>query len=366
MKCYFFASLALLAMSSIGVGQGVLPSNGQGTNAAPPATQGAAAPSEQIVNTFRDQITGREMEVVQITRTVPELRMGTKEVKETRVVPEWTSEVKQSTQYYQVPQTQMQLQPRWIGRFNPFVEPRLVYDSVPVTTYRTVPATVNVPVQYPKWVTKEFTVRVPEPEQTTRVIREIVTRPKGSGAGNMSSATPLAFERGNQFQSAAQIAQNNRTAPIEGRYPLQDSPVRYPSTAPVTVNPNIYSNGLAAMPLGAYSKPALINPSGWRPASPIAPASNVGNGPLFANNVFSSNTNRSGFTTASYPGAGYTTNRYASTSSGSSLLPMPSGTPAMMPSQMAPTSVFPQTASLPGSGTFRDPIQAGIRPTELR
>ncbi len=337
MQTRFTSSLWKLAWGLL-IGLLAIPCEGQSPSTSNPNDAHAAVQppaGEQVLRTFRDAW-GREMEHVRITRAVPYQTYQRKELKETRAVQEWTYETRPTTQYQQVPLTQYQLQSRIVGRWNPFVQPQVVAEYVPVTQYQATPTTVNVPMAVPKYTTREFTVPVWELVTATRMETTEVIRPKGMGNPAMAaSGNPSDPTRWNQQQVAAQNAFAQRTAPPAMQTNLANAntlPI-VPISAPVyPTNPPYYQS----VPLGSIAAKPLINPSQWFSGAQYQQPTWNGTQPLW----------NAPLLTASRA----------------------NGTSHLRPSTLGGSgqSVLPQTAAVQGYGTMRDPMQSGIRPTELR
>lgn len=299
-KLSWLAFLAMgLAIAPISQAQD---SNSASANGAPNTS------AEQVLQVFRDAY-GREMERVRITKIVPAQSYQRKELKETRVVQNWTWESKPVTQYNYQPQTEYQLQSRIAGRWNPFVQPRQVYENVPVTRYVPIPVQSNAVYAAPRYTTQEVVVPVWELVQTNRTEQFEIVRPRQA-----TSVAAQTNDRNNVAQQAANLAQHQRMAPTPN-FPL--TPVSYGVSSP-------------AIPLGSIAAKPLIDPRGWAQKF------------------------QQTFATSPMPSP-YT--NYATTPN----------LVASRPSTVYPNSGrLPQTASVPGYGSMRDPIRNGLQPTELR
>ncbi len=120
MTTNLFTTIFLVRILAIGLA--IAPLNQAQDSNNPPANGAPNTTAEQVLQVFRDAY-GREMERVRITKIVPAQTYQRKELKETRVVQNWTWESKPVTQYNYQPQTEYQLQSRIAGRWNPFVHP---------------------------------------------------------------------------------------------------------------------------------------------------------------------------------------------------------------------------------------------------
>ncbi len=253
----------LLSVSGGAVyGQSVLPNAGlnpNGANTAPSNTSNANAPSEEVIEVFRDPRSGREMERVRIRETVPQLSYQWKPAKETRMVPQWVTETRKTTQYRYTPVNQYQLQTRWIGRYNPFVQPTMSSQYVPVTSWQPTPVVVDVPVQYQKWTPQEQTVMIRELVDNPRVVVREIVRYRGSNSNNNASspsgyASSSIDPRATYAQTAANEALARRTAP-------------FPSNASSSGN---YGLSPMTMDLRSGAQPMSLNrPFRWEPWGPL-------------------------------------------------------------------------------------------------
>ena len=306
-------------------------------------TNNLPAEGDQVLRVFRD-FQGREMEEVLMTRNVTEYRTEMKEVKETRVVQEWVTEQQPVAANQVTPVVQYEARPRWKGRFNPFVQPTLTYDYVPVTTYQNNPVASTVPVSIPKWVSKEVPVMVPQVVPSPRSVQYRVIRPRMQSNGNGSYAAAIPA-RQNPSQMAANQAMTERNLPSVATNPI------LPSTTPI-VPTSVASYGYPpTVPLGSVGPQPLINPGNF----------------LNGGRLVNANWNRPW-------------NAPATASPSINTLPIANSQPLYQPARpmlankllrpitagSAPNYGLPRIAAIPGNGTWREPSQLGLRPTELR
>ncbi|MEC8554995.1 MAG: hypothetical protein VXZ82_08325 [Planctomycetota bacterium] len=151
------------------------------------ASEQRSQPKERIIF---DPATGRRYRQQLVDVQVPTTSWQTK------AVPQTFYEPQVSTRYVNVPrtvyvphQTQV-LQSRVVGLWNPFRQPRMAYEYVPVTQW--VPRTQNqqVPLTSQNWVAIQRTVYVSEPVRKTKTQQQVVTTELPSvGAPSLTNPT---------------------------------------------------------------------------------------------------------------------------------------------------------------------------------
>jgi hypothetical protein len=249
--------------------------SGQAVNLQP-STAGQANPAWAHA-TFRDPRTGH------FYRLVP------KQVQQ--VVPQWVAETRRVPQTQYVPATQYQLQARWVGRWNPFAQPSLRYEYVPITYWQTKQTEIDVPIRYAKYVVQDQVVLVPEAVLPGQPLAAgtMANVPATQSVQNPPVPTMTGIEGGpriNPSQMAANQAQSLRQSPLVPMHGFAATGY-YPATAP---NNQAY----APVPLGSVASRPILDLGRWFPGAPKpsvqrppqvptianAPAWNP-NGPLF-------------------------------------------------------------------------------------
>ena len=359
-------TIFLSVLGGTAFGQSVLPNQGipgNGSPSTPAIGQANAAPSEEVIAVYTDPRSGREIERVRVRESVPQLGYQWKQAKETRMVPQWVTETRKTTQYQQTPVQQYQLQTRWIGRFNPFVQPTMASQYVPVTAWQSTPVVVDTPIRYQKWTPQEQTVMVRELVDNPRVVVREFERYRGSGNANPISGTPgLASNpidpRRPLSQTSANEALAQRTAPASNALPAQGNFGLSPWTMDVRNNPQPVL-AQSAVPLGSVGPAPLVNPGRWIASVHAPNQSWNGTRPLFQNTIFQASPSTNNFGGPIIPNTINTTNQFASSSMNNSNLRPTTWNPYARQS-------LPQVASIPGSTIYRDPTQTGLRATEIR
>ncbi|MFO0940414.1 MAG: hypothetical protein U0930_06565 [Pirellulales bacterium] len=163
------AQVANPNLSAAGVPSTSAPSGTSGVNA--PAADGLPAGAGRIV---RDPATGRMFYQQWITETVPTTRWENKQITTTVYETQWVNQVVPSTQTVYQPQTQYTLQPVWKGVWNPFNQPRMAYESKPVTNWVPTTVTTNQVVPRQQVVPKQQTITVPQPITETKTQQRLV------------------------------------------------------------------------------------------------------------------------------------------------------------------------------------------------
>ena len=150
------------------------------------APEQGAQPKERIIY---DPTTGRRYRQQLVDVQVPTTSWQTKAVPQTYYVPQVSTRYVNVPRTVYVPQQTQVLQSRVVGLWNPFRQPRMAYEYVPVTQW--VPRTQNqqVPLTSQNWVAKQRTVYVSEPIQKTKTQQQVVTTELPS-AGAPSPANP--------------------------------------------------------------------------------------------------------------------------------------------------------------------------------
>ncbi|MCH8044723.1 MAG: hypothetical protein IID44_13505 [Planctomycetes bacterium] len=96
--------------------------------------------------------------------------------------PRLVHETRRSYRTYHTPVTEYVMQPYWIGRWNPFVQPVQAWRQVARTHWEVRSEPVDVSVTRQEWVAEKQTYRVPVTTMRTEQ-REIITRVAVSGSG---------------------------------------------------------------------------------------------------------------------------------------------------------------------------------------
>lgn len=203
---------------------------------------GSALPAaaQQVRFYEENGVTFRETKEV-VRRPVTETRLEDRP----RVVyrPQVDTQVQKCYRAVRVPITEYRTVTRWVGRYNPFVQPYLVEERVPVVRWEDRTEEVNVPTAGTRMVAETVTEKVPV--QSRRFVdEEVIRRVAVSGPGTNISG--LASQ-----------------APSSDPFARQSSPPIISST-PATV----------AMPIGGVAKMESDPPrqgvnSGWRQAVPV-------------------------------------------------------------------------------------------------
>jgi len=362
-----------------------------------------------------------------VNETVPGVSYTYEPVTEKLFVARTVTEPRTITQTQYTPVYSYQPQLKNVYSWNPFEQPRQVWEYVPIVHYQPsfVPVTQNV--TYQKYeeqnVTKMIPVLKPTSEQRTKYVdRPISSLPPG---GNTISSIPISnpgtsnVYNTNVIQQGAMVAQANRntnqlpTRPIQyptnnGAYPgnasfLANAPSPYypPASSTYGMNQPMGNGGTSvaqAAPSSASSSTTLI------PAVPVLPGYNANAypNPYAANPYLANGYQQPGYyqtaSTAPIPipaflnwqGSLFGSSSFANSSgSGSgSATYVASNTPVSQPylwgpsSQSQATGGFRPTTSpysgpatygapqstwgMSPSSTYRDPMQGGMQPTELR
>lgn len=389
------SGLRLLGSDQLGSDQ-VLPANPSAPASVPNATAGTAP-----VMTFVDpnnQPYGRYI----VYETVPVEKYTFEPVKEKLYVARTVTEPRTVTQTQYTPIYSYQPQLRSVRSWNPFEQPRQVWEYVPIVQYQPsfVPVIQNVTFQ--KYEEQEVTKMIPVLKTVSEQIGKYADRPIGAlpPGGTMISSVPIGNPNAtnpynvNVIQQSAQVAQANRnttripTRPIDypvpggfngGNASLANAPgAYYPSTANTTLIPAIplqpgvpqngYPNGYAPNPYlaNANQQPSYYSTASARPIQ--VPSFLTRQGSLFGSGVFSNNRT-----------TGYPVNANGATYVASSApvpQPYPWGASSQSPNGFRP-STGPNTSSSPYGGqqpawgmvpssSYRDSMQGGMQPTELR
>jgi len=101
-----------------------------------------------------------------------------------------TTEHQPTQRTYLSPVTEYQLEPYWINRFNPFVDPVQAYRYVPHTRWEARVETVHVPVTRSEWVAEKRTYQVPVTDRRM-VEKEVIERVAVGGATGSSNLARL-------------------------------------------------------------------------------------------------------------------------------------------------------------------------------
>ncbi|MEX0937308.1 MAG: hypothetical protein WDZ59_05555 [Pirellulales bacterium] len=95
-----------------------------------------------------------------------------------------TSETRDQVRTVQTPVVEYQWVPRMYGRWNPFSQPYIVHEQVPITRWETRTEIVETPVTRSEWVPERRVVDVPVTMQrlaNTEVIERVAVGPATSG-----------------------------------------------------------------------------------------------------------------------------------------------------------------------------------------
>ena len=142
------------------------------------------ASADEVRYFDRDGITYRE------TRRVVRRPVATTKIEEREKIvyrQQFTTETRETIRSYQAPVTQYYWAKRVHGRWNPFGQPYITYDLVPVTRWQQHSEIVTVPVGRYEWVPEKTIVRVPV--TTYRMVEdEVISRVAVSVSGTGSSA----------------------------------------------------------------------------------------------------------------------------------------------------------------------------------
>jgi hypothetical protein len=398
------------------------------TSAAPPGPSADNFAGTAPVMTFVDpnnQPYGRYV----VNETVPSVGYTYEPVTEKHFVARTVTEPRTITQTQYTPVYSYQPQLKNVSSWNPFEQPRQVWEYVPIVHYQPsfVPVTQNV--TYQKYEEQNVTKMIPVPkfsEQRTKYVdRPIASLPPG---GNMISSVPISnpgtsnVYNANVIQQGALVAQANRnttqlpTRPIQyptnnGAYPgnasfLASAPSPYypPAGSAYGMNQPMANSGTSvaqAAPYSASSTTTLI------PAVPVQPGYNANVYPnSYAANPYSANPySANGYQQPGYYQTAYVApiqipaflNWQGSLFGSSAIANSPVGgspsttyvasnTPVSQPYLWGPSSQSasgfrpttspysgqaaygaPQTTwGMSPSETYRDPMQGGMQPTELR
>jgi hypothetical protein len=345
------------------------------------------------VMTFQDasgQIYGRYI----IQEAVPQLAYVAKQVTERVWVPKTVTENKTVSQVQYTPVYSYQPQLRNVYGWNPFASPQQVWQYVPIVQYQPSYTQVVQPVSYVRYEEAEVTKVVPELQMQSRPVGKFVDRPLSStpNGGNMLAfnastySSPIGVANGNAFianpnQQAALIAQANRSGaalptrpidyPVSSQSPLGQNlvaqapaPYYVPTGASNLVNPNAATSSIA-LSNPAYASNALAYQN-YGPMNPVTPTyPTVAARPTFQWPTFTNGTG-SLFSTSFF-------NQPRSPSYVASNVPL--GQSSAWTSNASPVGFRPNTSpyvtpttswGMPPSTGYRDPMQGGMQPTELR
>ncbi|MDZ4850510.1 MAG: hypothetical protein SGI77_14590 [Pirellulaceae bacterium] len=383
------------------------------SNAGPSALN---APSNgTFVGTITDPRTGKQYDRYWEQENVPMPRWEQQEITERLSVPQWVTETIKTTETQYVPYIEYQVQQRVVNRWNPFGQPQVTWEYVPVTRYQAIPQVVDKSVTYQKYVEQDVKRVVPKLVQSTQSVGKYVDRertatnsPQGAAVNTVQNAAELAMAnrnsqiphyptrpmdawyngnpysgnpyRGNLASNVATPSWSNPTYPSIPTAPyygatLANSPAIYPGGAsPILSMPRspiaqtqLVSNQSIVPPVpGTYSTPTYpayqaslppMNAYSMNQSLFQWPSWSSNNGPLFRQDLFRQDR------TSSYgmqPTAGTIYPTIASQNSVGSYL-RPTSSP-MLPQPSSSWGNFGGGSNEP----YRDPLQSGLPPTVLR
>jgi len=211
------------------------------------------ASAQQPTNNVRfyeeNGITYRETKEI-VRRPVTETRLEDRQRTVYRPQPV-AGQTQQCYRTVRVPVTEYRTVNRWVGRYNPFVQPQLVQDQIPVTRWEYRTEVVNVPVAGGTRMVAE-TVTDKVPVQSRRFVEEEVTRRVAVSGGPATSNLAYRSAPSNNGTSAA-----------------------IPSSDPFARSQPVVSTPMATQPpIGGVAKMESDPPrqgvnSGWRQAIPV-------------------------------------------------------------------------------------------------
>jgi hypothetical protein len=147
---------------------------GQSSAALPATTPPANATAADAGRIVRDPTTGKTYYQQWITETVPVVRWENKQVTTTVNETQWVNTVVPTTQTVYQPQVQQVPQAYWQGAWNPFQQPTLAYQYVPVTNWIPQTVTVNQVVPRQQVVPKQQTITVPQQVTETKTQQRLI------------------------------------------------------------------------------------------------------------------------------------------------------------------------------------------------
>ncbi len=151
----------------------------------------AVAGAQEVRYFDKDGVTYRETrQVVQRPVTSTTIQQREQTVYRQQV----TTETREQVRTVQTPVVEYQWVPRLHGRWNPFVQPYIVHEQVPVTRWEAHTEVVNVPVTRSEWVPETRMVDVPVLTQTManeEVISRVAIGPSGTTTSAATSGTSL-------------------------------------------------------------------------------------------------------------------------------------------------------------------------------
>jgi hypothetical protein len=220
------------------------------------ASLASAAPAfaQQVRFYEENGITYRETKEV-VRRPVTETRLEDRP----RVVyrPQPGTSVQKCYRTVRVPVTEYRSVTRWVGRYNPFVQPYAVEERVPVVRWEYRTEEYNVPLANAPLVAETVTEKVPV--QSRRFVdEEVIRRVAVSGPAAGANSTGL----------AAQLpARESRDVPAS-------DPFARPQTSVVSTPAARTPTAAAPIPIGGVAKMESDPPrqgvnSGWRQAIPV-------------------------------------------------------------------------------------------------
>ncbi len=274
------------------------------TVSSPPGTN---APSWIV----RDPVTGRLFRQSLASVSVPVTRWEAKSVEQTVYEPQVNSAVQQVPQTLFVPRTQVVMQPKLRGWWNPLKPPVTAYEYNPVTHWVPTNQTISQAVPTQQWVPKQQKIVVYQPVQTTEIRQQLVqvelpqptntspssllpgVQPRSFAANinqpqlrlpNFATSQQARLARSqwpyNQQVQAHQLATNQGSLasrpttssqqPVS-QHPVYTNPASYPSIRQQAVLPPSYPvNPASAAPSSTYgSAPFSTTNSGLRPVVPM-------------------------------------------------------------------------------------------------
>lgn len=160
-----------------------------------PVSETASRPGATTSRLVRDPTSGRLFREDITTVQVPTRSWTQKPVTKTVYQPEWVTSYVDQQQVVYEPRTRTVLRQRVVGVWNPFRQPAVSYEYVPVTEWVPTTKTGKLPVVRQQLVPRQQTVYVPEPTQGTSLRKSVsyteIPQPgAGSQPGVKSNAVP--------------------------------------------------------------------------------------------------------------------------------------------------------------------------------
>jgi len=226
------------------------------------ALNGSDGSAGQFVMPFVDPVSGQSYARYIIRETVPDVGYSYQTVEERIFVPTTKTENKTVTETQMVPIYSQQLQLRNVPSWNPFVQPRQVWQYVPIVQYQPNYVQVTRPMTYQVFEERVVPKQIPVLRPQSREVERYVDRPTGplAGGDNTVANNTVAnnsLSNQNFYQQNAQLAQLNRNTSR-----LATRPIGYPYNPAYQSAPNL--NLVAQAPPAYY-------PNNFAPNSSVAP-----------------------------------------------------------------------------------------------